>query len=299
MRDAAHSLPDRPGATLSPMSLQTRVKSFLVATLLSWGPEELRRFLDRSGVGRGDTLMLHSSWRTHNGFRGSPAQLCAALREHIGPEGLLVMPSLTYHNMSSAEFLALGKPMDVRRSPSAMGLLSEVFRRGKDVRRSLSPTHPLLASGADAEGFLADHEKTDRPFGPQSPFARLLARNAMLMCLDCGFSTITFTHYVEDRLADTLPFPLYESHPMTGIVIDRDGNRIECPTQVLSAEANRLRRDARLEASLRHAGALRLSRIGNARFEAIRASDLMAGARALVASGTHFFDKPTAPAKAD
>ena len=277
---------------MPPLNLLPKIKALVVSQFLSYTGADLDRFLTRIGVRRGDTLMLHSSWRPMNGFSGTPAQFCAALREHLGPEGLLVMPSLTYHNMSSAEFLALGKPMDVRRSPSAMGLLTEVFRRGKDVKRSLSPTHPLLAWGTDADSFLAGHEATDRPFGPDSPFARLLERNAMLLCLDCDFSSITFTHFVEDRLARTLSFPLYESEPMTGRSIDRNGNEIECRVRVLSAQANRLRREPRLVAHLTASGALKHERIGNSRFVWIRTGAHLAGADALVATGAHFFDKP-------
>jgi aminoglycoside 3-N-acetyltransferase len=273
------------------MNILPKIKAAVVSRLLSYTGADLGRFLSGIGVRRGDTVMLHSSWRPMNGFSGTPAQFCAALREHLGPEGLLVMPSLTYHNMSSAEFLASGKPMDVRRSPSAMGLLTEVFRRGKDVKRSLSPTHPLLAWGADADSFLAGHEATDRPFGPDSPFARLLERDAMLLCLDCDFSSITFTHFVEDRLADTLPFPLYEPEPMTGRSIDRNGTEIECPVRVLSAQTNQLRREPRLVAHLTQGGALQQGRLGNSRFVWIRASAHLAGAMGLVASGAHFFDK--------
>jgi aminoglycoside 3-N-acetyltransferase len=200
------------------------------------------------------------------------------------------MPSLTYHNMSSAQFLASGKPMDVRKSPSAMGLLTEVFRRNKEVRRSLSPTHPLLAWGKAAGEFVAGHERTDRPFGPDSPFSRLLDRNSLLLCLDCGFSSITFTHFVEDRLAGTLPFPLYEAEPMSGVTIDWDGNRIECSVKVLSAEANRLRRERRLIDALTRAGTLRQGKLGNSRLIWIRAADHLAGAEAMVAQGEHFFD---------
>ncbi|MCG5502206.1 AAC(3) family N-acetyltransferase, partial [Ectothiorhodospira lacustris] len=103
--------------------------------------------------------MIHASWGPANGFHGRPADMIFILKELIGVNGLLVMPSLTYQNESSREFLARGVPMDVRRSPSQMGLLSEVFRRGKGVRRSLSPTHPLLAWGHRAEEFLAGHEE--------------------------------------------------------------------------------------------------------------------------------------------
>lgn len=273
------------------MNLRHKLKSAVVTRLFSYDAESLSRFLSRIGVRKGDTLMLHSSWRPLNGFSGSPAQFCAALRDHLGPEGLLVMPSLTYHNMSSAEFLASGKPMDVRRSPSAMGLLTEVFRRGKGVVRSPSPTHPLLAWGRDADGFLQGHELTDRPFGPTSPFARLLERDAMLLCLDVGFSSITFTHFVEDRLQETLPVPLYDQQIMTGIVIDTNARRLECPTRVLSHTANALRRESRLIDYLTGKGTLHAARLGNSHYTWIRAGKLTEGAEDLARHGTHFFNR--------
>jgi aminoglycoside 3-N-acetyltransferase len=281
-----------PALTARSNTLST-IKKAIVSHLLAYDTTSLRGFLARIGVREGDTLMVHSSWRTLNGFKGSPAQFCAALRESVGESGLVVMPSLTYHNQSSADFLATGKPMDVRRSPSAMGLLTEVFRRGKDVVRSLSPTHPLLAWGRDATAFVAGHACTDRPFGPDSPFARLLERNACILCLDTGFASITFTHFVEDRLAETLGVPLYAPQPMMGVVIDLEGKRIECPTCVLSQEANQLRRESRLIDHLQRHRLLYQRRLGNSHFTWIRAADLVAGAEQLVSGGAHFFDAPT------
>lgn len=278
------------------MSLRQTLKAAVVRHFLSYDSSALGRFLTGIGVRTGDTLMLHSSWLPLNGFKGTPAQFNTALREHLSPAGLLVMPSLTYHNISSAEFLAGGKPMDVRRSPSAMGLLSEVFRRNKETVRSLSPTHPLLAWGKDAEGFIADHEKSDRPFGPDSPFAHLLERDALLLCLDVGFSSITFTHFVEDRLQHTLPFPFYEAEPMIGIAIDKEGARHECPTRVLSAIANRQRRELRLIDHLTQAGKLRQKRLGNSSMAYIRAADLVTGAESIAKLGPHFFDMPSVTA---
>jgi aminoglycoside 3-N-acetyltransferase len=86
-----------------------------------------------------------------------------ALKAAVGEGGLLVMPSMPYHNMSSAQWLAKGKPMNVLRSPSMMGLVSEVFRRSEGVQRSLSLTHPLLAWGRDAAAFVEGHERAERP----------------------------------------------------------------------------------------------------------------------------------------
>lgn len=272
--------------------LKIRLKDYLSRTLWAYDSEAYLRQLRGIGVQPGSTLMVHSSWLPHSGFRGKPVELVEALKRAVGEQGLLVMTSMPYHNMSSAEWLAKGKPMNVRRSPSMMGLVSEAFRRSPGVVRSLSATHPLLAWGAEAESFLAGHDATDKPFGIASPFARLEVRDALLLGHDAPFSTFTYTHHVEDRLADTLAVPLYEPELRRGKVIDAEGRELEQAVYVLSAEANRLRREERLVAFLVAEAMLHHVRIGNTRLTWIRAADLMAGARRLAASGPHFFDRP-------
>lgn len=273
--------------------LKTRLKTWLSRTLWAYSADDFQRQLQAIGVKPGSTLMVHSSWQLHSGFQGKPADLVNALKRAVGEQGLLVMTSMPYHNMSSAEWLAKGKAMNLRRSPSMMGLVSEVFRRSPGVLRSLSATHPLLAWGKDAQAFLAGHAQADKPFGAASPFARLVERDALLLGYDAPFSTFTFTHFVEDQLADTLAVPLYSPAPQRGLVIDADGVEHEQRLYVLSAEANRLRREERLVSHLQAEGALRDSRIGNSRLIWIRATDLLAGARQLAHNGPHFFDRPT------
>lgn len=273
--------------------LKTHLKTLLANTLWSYDADAVVKQLRKIGVQPGTTLMVHSSWQQFNGFKGKPAELVNALKRAVGEQGLLVMTSMPYHNMSSAEWLAKGKPMNVRRSPSMMGLVSEVFRRSKGVDRSISATHPLLAWGQDAADFLADHDKTAKPFGPESPFGKLVARDTIILGYDAPFSTFTFTHFVEDHLADTLPVPLYETEQLRGKVIDHDGNESEQSINVLSAAANRLRREHRLVARLEQEGSLQSGKIGNTALVWIRASALLAGATRLAQDGTHFFDSPS------
>ncbi|KXB31384.1 hypothetical protein AT959_06860 [Dechloromonas denitrificans] len=237
-------------------------------------------------------MVVHSSWHQHNGFRDKPADLIKALKTAVGNNGLLVMTSMPYHNMSSAEWLAKGKPMNVRRSPSMMGLVSEVFRRSEGVHRSLSATHPLLAWGKDAQDFISGHQDTDRPFGPQSPFSKLLERNALILGFDAPFSTFTFTHFVEDHLVDSLPTPLYEPELLAGKVVDYDGNESTQWLRVISPLANKQRREERLIAQLESSQALHRGRIGNTALVWIRAQALLTGAQKLALEGTHFFDHP-------
>jgi len=275
-----------------PPSIELRLKALAAATLWSYGPERLIETLKRCGVTPGSTLVVHSSWLQYNGFRGKPADLVRTLKRAVGDDGLLVMTSMPYHNMTSAEWLARGKPMDARRSPSMMGMVSEAFRRSNGVVRSLSATHPLLAWGSAASAFVAGHNETDRPFGADSPFARLLERDAIILGFDAPFSSFTFTHFVEDQLAETLPVPLYAPESVRGLVVDQSGAASEQWVRVLSDEANALRREQRLVARLKEHGVLHHGRIGHSALAWIRARDLLAGASGLVADGIHFFDAP-------
>jgi aminoglycoside 3-N-acetyltransferase len=271
---------------------KNRVKRLLVRHFLSYDGPAFCRALGRLGVRPGSAIMVHSSWRPDNGFRGRPVDLLNALKSIIGREGLLVMPSLTYQNQTSKEFLAQAKPMNVRRSPSHMGLLSEVFRRGTYTRRSLSPTHPLLAWGEGAEDFLRDHDKALAPFGPNSPFGRLLDLGGKILTLDAPFSTVTFTHFLEDRIAHTLSFDLYEPEPMYGTVIDYDRVRREVPVRVLSAAANTLRREERLIARLEQGGTIKKARVGNTRLLLMETRAMADTVDRMVNEGGSFFDCP-------
>jgi aminoglycoside 3-N-acetyltransferase len=279
------------------MSFRQSVKKWVVRTLLSYDGDALLRALRNAGLKSGDTLMVHSSWLAMNGFRGKPADMVAALKRAVGADGLLVMTSMPYHNMSSEQWLARGKALDLKRSPSMMGMLSEVFRRSEGVLRSASPTHPLLAWGRDAQSFIQGHELTPFAFGPASPFAKLLYRDALILCIDAPFSSITFTHFVEDRLAHTLAVPLYSPVLHNGTVVGLDGERQVREVRVLSSEANALRRDGRLIAQLESDGSLRRARVGNTRLLFLRASELAGGAERLVARGGHFFDRPASGAE--
>jgi len=270
--------------------LKTKLKPLIIRYFFSYDARQFRTAVQRLGVEVGDALMVHASWLPYSGFQGRPVEMIQALKDAVGPNGLLIMPSLTYHNKSSKDFLAERIPMDVRRSPSQMGLLTEVFRRNREVRRSLSPTHPLLAWGARADWFVADHEQAPEPFGGGTPFAKLLELNGKILAIDAPFSSITFTHFLEDRIAPVLPFALYEPTPMAGIVVDYEGRRREIPVRVLSDTANRLRREERLVAALEKARVLRRARLGNTRLLLVECQTMTQCVDRMLASGESFFD---------
>lgn len=265
------------------------LERLLVRCFRSYDTAAFAQALSALGVSRGDVLMVHSSLRANSGYTDRPLDMIGALKEAVGPTGLLVMPSMTYTDSSKA-YLQRGEVMKQRLSPSRMGLLSEVFRRGKEVRRSLSPTHPLLAWGAGAEDFVAGHESTDRSFGSESPFQRLLDRGAKVLCIDTVAETITFTHFLEDRNRARLGFALYEPQPLDGTVLAADGRTLVVPTLVLSDESRRRRNEDRLWQRAAREGVTRRRRVGNTTLLTARCADLTRLADAMCAAGEAWFD---------
>lgn len=253
--------------------VRLRLTRWYVARFRRFDAPDFAAALVRLGVTTGDTLMVHSSMQATSGYTGKPVQMIQALKEALGPQGLLVMPSMTYADSSKA-YLLRAQATHLKRHPSRMGLLSEVFRRGQGVVRSASPTHPLLAWGADAQAFVAGHELTDRPFGPASPFARLLERDAKILCIDAELETITFMHFLEDRFSAGLAFALYDAEPLPGRVVLAGDTVIEVPTRVLSDESRRRRDEAPLWREAQRCGLIQRLRVGNAALRLAHCRDL-------------------------
>lgn len=242
--------------------LRYRLSGAFVSRFMSYDAGRFAQTLRSLGLKRGDVLMVHASMRAHSGYSGTPAQMVSALKDILGSQGLLVMPSMTYSDSTKA-FLLRGELFRGRTSPSHMGLLTEVFRRGKDVRRSLNPAHPLLAWGARADEFVAGHEFASRSFGDDSPFQRLLDLHAKILCIDASPEAVTFTHFLEDRHRFRLPFPLYESEPIEGRVVDANGETWVVPIYVLSDESRRRRHEEMLWHDAQREFIVQRKRVGN------------------------------------
>jgi hypothetical protein len=79
------------------------------------------------------------------------------------------------------------------------------------------------------------------------------------------------------------------------VVIDRNGQPFDCAVRVLAAEANRLRREARLVEHLENAACCTPSASAGPSSSGSAQPTTAASRPAFVASGKHFFDAPQRP----
>jgi len=238
-----------------------KVRRTAVRLFRSYDRADLVRTLHTVGVRPGDSVMLHSAFEPHHGFQGSSEDAIDAFLTALGPQGNLLMVSLPYRS-SSLEYLRKLKSFDVRKTPSAMGLVSEFFRRREGVLRSLHPTHPVLAYGPGAEWFVEGHERCLYPCGPGTPFEKLLQTGGKVAFFNVPLVFLTFFHYLEHSVSARLSFPLYGDAPFDVPVIDRTGAKQVVRTFVFSPEAIKRRRFEMLESWLRERRLIREARVG-------------------------------------
>lgn len=245
----------------------------LTRWLFRYDAAALKAALTASGIRPSDTLMVHSNFQPEHGFDGSPLDLADALAELVGEEGNLLMVSIPFRG-SAYDYLAQGKRFDVRKTLSMMGLVTEMFRRREGTLRSLHPTHPVLACGKDARWLLADHERCLHACGAGSPFEKLHRLNGKILFFDVSFQSITFFHYVEDLLAERLPFPIYSERLFSVPAVDANGANHVIQTYAFSKDVHRA--TGKLEAQMRRRGMIRDGRVGNSRFQIVTTADVVA-----------------------
>src|SRR5688572_10370238 len=120
-----------------------------VRTFQSFSSAHLATAVSALGLNGGDTVLVHSSYDAFQGFAGKPTDVITVLQDIIGAQGVLMMPTLPFTG-TAVDYVRSDPVFDVKRTPSRMGLLTELFRRRGDVLRSVHPTHSVAVWGRAA-----------------------------------------------------------------------------------------------------------------------------------------------------
>lgn len=143
--------------------------------------------LVRLGIPRGGVVVVHTAFSRVGPLPGGPLELIAALQEALGPDGTLVMPS-----MSDDDSTPFDPPTT---TCSSMGIVAETFRTLPGVMRSNSP-HAFAARGPKAALITAFHP-VDVPHGPDSPVGRVLELDGQVLLLGVNHDANTTVHLAE------------------------------------------------------------------------------------------------------
>jgi aminoglycoside 3-N-acetyltransferase len=202
--------------------------------LLSKNPVTIDRFvsiLAAIGIRAGDTLLVHSDLRDlvrladANELAGQndPRHFLlwafdSALKEAVSGSGTVCVLG-TY-----SDYARFARPFDLQKSPpdAQYGAFNRyVFDQGS-AYRSLNPLVGFLAKGAKA-GWICEHVSA-YGYGPNTPWARLVALDGKMLFWGVDLRNMTFVHHVEQLVG--VPHLYHKFYPTPVLV---DGRPIDLP----------------------------------------------------------------------
>jgi len=184
----------------------------------------------RIGIEKGSVVFIHSSVDTLN-INFSVFRLLEILLETVGPEGTLVFPA--WHFTSRAEeYLNKGLVFDVRRSPSALGLLSELARRHPGAVRSIHPINSIVAIGKHAQEIVGEHGSSVYPADEASPYFKIMKYNGIIAGLGVDTHFLSFVHCPEDVIKHQFPIKTRLDEVFDAKVKSQDGSIVIIKTLV-------------------------------------------------------------------
>jgi aminoglycoside 3-N-acetyltransferase len=178
---------------------------------------DLARSLDELGLGRGQTIMIHSSLKSFGYFDGGVEAVLDTLISHVGDEGTICVPTLTGRRDDGENGPIY---FDTRSSPCWTGKLCETLRQRPSAMRSAHPTHSIAAIGASSSCLTKDHHLALTPCGEGSPWLKLADMQAYLLFIGVDFSNCTLLHTAEELAR--VDYHL-KPEPCEAFVTDREG----------------------------------------------------------------------------
>lgn len=154
----------------------------------------LKQDLRSLGLQKGDSVLIHSSYRSLGGLEGGIQTLIDAMMAVIGDNGTLIAPTLSF------KFVTADNPVfDYVNTPSGVGAISEFVRCMEGARRSIHPTHSCTCYGYKQDWYAQGHENDRTPVGKNSPFHKLYEDGGKVLFLGCGLKPNTSFHGIEEE----------------------------------------------------------------------------------------------------
>lgn len=155
----------------------------------------LKQDLRMLGLRKGDSVLIHSSYKSMGGLEGGIETFVDAVLSVIGDSGTLIAPTLTFRDVTEENPV-----FDYVNTPSCVGAISEFIRHIDGAVRSIHPTHSCAAFGAKQDWFVRGHENDRTPVGQNSPFFKLKEDGGKVLMLGCKTGSNTSMHGVEESI---------------------------------------------------------------------------------------------------
>ena len=236
----------------------------------AWTRADLVTAFRDIGIENGDSLMVHSSYKSLGQVDGGPETVIDALLEAVGNAGNLVLPAFNYTRPIPQPYF------DPAETPARTGIIPELGRQRPEAVRSLNPTHSVAVVGPDATALTENHLGT-RTFGIGSPIDRLAQRGGKVLLLGVGNDANSTVHVAEEYAG--VPKASWSAESLVTKVLMPDGSvrshDIDTSSSCSAAFCG-------ADYALRRYGAVHDARLGGCKLQLMRGRDVIERVRAII-----------------
>ena len=187
--------------------------------------EELKAIIDGLNIGDCD-IILHSSMMSIGTIKGGVKWIVNCLFDKVNiSENTILVSALPYRGRFK-DYLEKGIVFDVRNAPIEMGGVNEYIGSLPNAKRSVHPTHSVVAIGKKAEEYISGHHLDKTPFGPNSPYYKIIKNRGKAVMFGASMDYFTCIHAMEDMLGDLYPGKLYGHKRYKVKCIDSEGKEM-------------------------------------------------------------------------
>jgi aminoglycoside 3-N-acetyltransferase len=267
---------------------RTRAVNVWTRRFHAFTPDDLLSAVRRLGVQPGDVVCVHSSFDQFLGFTGHLGDALKVLQRAVGDEGGLMMPTQPFSG-SAIDYVREGKPTNIARTPSKMGMITELLRRTKGAVRTIHPTHPVALWGTRGVAMVGRDWESTTPCGKGTAYARLLDEGGSILMLGTGPQPMTFYHYVEELIEPLMPVSPFTVEVFDATSVDAAGQKYLTRMRLLEPVLSGRRSMAIMTPELKRRGFWQEARVGRLQLILLRAADVAEVVRSLAERGTYCY----------
>lgn len=203
--------------------------------------EEVASIINSLDIGNCD-IILHTSTISIGKVQGGVKWITKCLFEKADIlKNTILVPALPYRGRFK-DYLEKGEVFDVRTAPIEMGGVNEYIGSLPNAKRSLHPTHSIVAIGKEADNYVFGHHLDKTPFGENSPYFKIIKNRGKAVMFGASWEHLTCIHAIEDMLGLAYPEKIYLPKSYTIKCINEKGESVivetTCHNPLLSCIRN-------------------------------------------------------------
>lgn len=230
--------------------------------------EEVANIINSLDIGNCD-IILHTSTMSIGKIQGGVKWVTQCFFDKVDISKNTILVSALPYRGKFKDYLEKGIIFDVRDAPIAMGGINEHIGLLPEAKRSIHPTHSIVAVGRNATEYVCGHHLDKTPFGINSPYYKIIKNRGKAVMFGASMNYFTCIHAVEDMLGDLYPGTIYDSKRFQVNCLNAEGEKLVVETPYHAPLQSCIRMMLPLKPKLLKNGIMKITPIGESEIEII------------------------------